>query len=702
MQQEQSDNAKFFGQHLPLDYWSTLNAHSPLTVQTQFSALQNNLQTIQQQQEADLPALRTYFNDELSPLGGSTHGDGNLLHAPPCRPYSKIASPTGTRACSSLLSELLKPAATPPMHEGVASPSSTIGTHGDLVSDHGSLSTHSTPPMQASPPPVKRKTCISFACAPMPDKHPTTTSGTTSHAGSAVGSANRSRACSIATDKSAAEEAVVLPKRTITFACGAQRTSPEKAVQPAVPVRAGSPSQIDTSCEATPVPKRTISFAAAAPSTATLPPTTTANTRPTLARATPSDASGHSSDVPLTNSTHNSRRPSMESVLTGVSDSRRPSLTSVGGASPVLQPRQAPTCKSTLDAMLQKEKIAKVIEPVLEEDEDEDADELDPASPFELDSDDDGYVEDVESDEDPDEDEDELDEGDEDDLLLTKRNSACATPRQAPRFAQLDLGGAAAMEDMDAPLKTPVYRPACPSESDLPDTTDFAPGTLDEDQPACVAFDCAVRDRALARRIATPQDIDPTFPDSGSGSDSEAAVDRVDVQEAAKLKAARRGLGRSPVPTTTVIVDGVEGTGAMPVRLNSPPPARKSAWALRARSLPARRPVVRKQTSAMGGKEGMYAPKPQRAVTIKQSNEQRAQRRRDKRELRHQLQGGPKPVKSTTAAAPTTTAAGGMESEVSDPVVRVDVSGHEKMKAIGCKTRKQAENPCLIRPVMSI
>ncbi|EEB05843.1 fungal protein [Schizosaccharomyces japonicus yFS275] len=62
----------------------------------------------------------------------------------------------------------------------------------------------------------------------------------------------------------------------------------------------------------------------------------------------------------------------------------------------------------------------------------------------------------------------------------------------------------------------PVQTVAPPSENDVPDETDIVLGTLDEDQPACLAYAYAVDERTSKRCQMHPQDIDPTFPDSFS------------------------------------------------------------------------------------------------------------------------------------------------------------------------------------------
>ncbi|PQE13210.1 GTP-binding SAR1 protein [Rutstroemia sp. NJR-2017a BBW] len=65
-----------------------------------------------------------------------------------------------------------------------------------------------------------------------------------------------------------------------------------------------------------------------------------------------------------------------------------------------------------------------------------------------------------------------------------------------------------------------------PGTPDLPDSTDFVCGTLDEDRPLEDAYVSCVKAREYAKHIATPQDIDPSFPTSDP-EDEEDEVDEV-------------------------------------------------------------------------------------------------------------------------------------------------------------------------------
>ncbi|KAF7193990.1 Uncharacterized protein HII31_04672 [Pseudocercospora fuligena] len=66
---------------------------------------------------------------------------------------------------------------------------------------------------------------------------------------------------------------------------------------------------------------------------------------------------------------------------------------------------------------------------------------------------------------------------------------------------------------------------------DLPDSTDFVCGTLDEDRPIEQAFINHRKQREAAKHKARPQDIDPTFPTSDPEMDEEDDEDLVDPEE---------------------------------------------------------------------------------------------------------------------------------------------------------------------------
>jgi hypothetical protein len=76
-----------------------------------------------------------------------------------------------------------------------------------------------------------------------------------------------------------------------------------------------------------------------------------------------------------------------------------------------------------------------------------------------------------------------------------------------------------------------VAIPRDPDASDLPDSTDFVCGTLDEDRPVEQAFLESMKQREAAKRITRPQDIDPSFPTSDPEMDEEDDEDLIESKE---------------------------------------------------------------------------------------------------------------------------------------------------------------------------
>lgn len=123
--------------------------------------------------------------------------------------------------------------------------------------------------------------------------------------------------------------------------------------------------------------------------------------------------------------------------------------------------------------------------------------------------------------------------------------------------------------------KPPKMRPGTP---DLPDSTDFVCGTLDEDRPLEAAYMSCLEERRRSRHKVVPQDIDPSFPtsDLDDDDDDDAAshdsnehvwvTGRPDNSDQDHVAHSRHGdlkkTKKSPMPS--------------PKRLRSPPPFKRS------------------------------------------------------------------------------------------------------------------------------
>ena len=73
--------------------------------------------------------------------------------------------------------------------------------------------------------------------------------------------------------------------------------------------------------------------------------------------------------------------------------------------------------------------------------------------------------------------------------------------------------------------------PIRPRSPEMPDSTDFVCGTLDEDRPLEDAYASCIEQRKMAKHRAVPQDIDPTFPASDPEAVSDEEEDEVDAEE---------------------------------------------------------------------------------------------------------------------------------------------------------------------------
>jgi hypothetical protein len=107
-----------------------------------------------------------------------------------------------------------------------------------------------------------------------------------------------------------------------------------------------------------------------------------------------------------------------------------------------------------------------------------------------------------------------------------------------------------------------------PGTPNLPDSTDFVCGTLDEDRPLEAAYKSCIEQRRLSKQVMIPQDIDPSFPtsdpeDNGDLEDiSESALDSVVLEPT-------RGRADSPA--------GKASPRHSPKRMVSPPPPSRRA-----------------------------------------------------------------------------------------------------------------------------
>ena len=140
------------------------------------------------------------------------------------------------------------------------------------------------------------------------------------------------------------------------------------------------------------------------------------------------------------------------------------------------------------------------------------------------------------------------------------------------------------------PMKLHKQRPATP---DLPDSTDFVCGTLDEDRPLEAAYKSCMEERRLSKRVPIPQDIDPSFPTSDPEDDDNdddlegetvPTTRRSRINESLEmfeLRGRKKGPGSrtspSHSPKSRLSPPSHKSSGRSPRRLRSPAPMRRKS-----------------------------------------------------------------------------------------------------------------------------
>lgn len=154
-----------------------------------------------------------------------------------------------------------------------------------------------------------------------------------------------------------------------------------------------------------------------------------------------------------------------------------------------------------------------------------------------------------------------------------------------------------------------------PSTPDLPDSTDFVCGTLDEDRPLEAAYMSCIEERRRKKHIPVPQDIDPSFPttdpeddDVVENDDDQAEDDDdEDVADAAQIEDdILRGRSKGPFKK--------KSARASPRRVHSPAPRAHGQVSPKRMKSPA--PKARHAVAA-AGLPAITIPAPQAFTSIK-------------------------------------------------------------------------------------
>ncbi|PTB66350.1 hypothetical protein BBK36DRAFT_53508 [Trichoderma citrinoviride] len=372
-------------------------------------------------------------------------------------------------------------------------------------------------------------------------------------------------------------------KRCIQFACAAK---PQAATQAAPSV--ASPPKVKTPLTEE-VPKRCIKFACPA--------------RPSTAQKAASKP--YEPSTPKRSMTHplpTSPRPSAAQPETGKASLARPRFLRASSTELIkdasqfhefasgmareddwIRQENSTQAKLTISDTLVKENLFRrlgaeddELDVMDNEDEDEDEDELDDNS--------DGYHTDEET---GFADSDEEDDGDENMILWTPGRTPSALQQAIPSLARrLSM----TEQHSDSSIGTrrsrrrSKARPIGPQVEapDLPDSTDFVCGTLDEDRPVEDAYLSCLAARRLEKLRIIPQDIDPSFPasDLEEEDDDDVYAAAPDSDEHAWVQGAMEDLGDE----TDRARRRRKNENTSPRRLRSPPPKRRGSPAPKPRA----------------------------------------------------------------------------------------------------------------------
>ena len=141
----------------------------------------------------------------------------------------------------------------------------------------------------------------------------------------------------------------------------------------------------------------------------------------------------------------------------------------------------------------------------------------------------------------------------------------------------------------DGPHTKPIkMRPGTPN---LPDSTDFVCGTLDEDRPLEAAYKACMEQRRLLKQIPIPQDIDPSFPTSDLDDENDKSGGLSDDEEEELVHDDDNNRGRSARGSEQSSPHRPQKRlhSPPPKRLHSPPPKASRSSPKRLRSPAPRR-----------------------------------------------------------------------------------------------------------------
>lgn len=159
--------------------------------------------------------------------------------------------------------------------------------------------------------------------------------------------------------------------------------------------------------------------------------------------------------------------------------------------------------------------------------------------------------------------------------------------------------------------------PARPGTPDLPDSTDFVCGTLDEDRPLEQAYASCIEQRKAAKYKAIPQDFDPTFPtsDPEDGSDDDDMVHHGHDEDSDKddlMHGSLENIHHEEPRGRKLHVDKISSPCVSPRRLKSPPPPRRFHSPPPTKTMKSPVPTVQKRLHSPPPPRKLHSPPPKR------------------------------------------------------------------------------------------
>ena len=196
--------------------------------------------------------------------------------------------------------------------------------------------------------------------------------------------------------------------------------------------------------------------------------------------------------------------------------------------------------------------------------------------------------------------------------------------RTASESSLSSTAGAFNSKSSDTPRSRPRRRsqpqpvPPRSGTPELPDSTDFVCGTLDEDQPLEMAYASCIEQRKAAKHKAVPQDFDPTFPTDVSDDDEEAedhhSPDEISDKDEF-LHGSLENIHHEEPRGRKLVADKKPSPRTSPRRLKSPPPPKRLHSPVLGKGLKSPAPANQKRLHSPPPPRKLHSPPPPKRRT---------------------------------------------------------------------------------------